>query len=562
MNSSVFSLFLLVFVLQRVESFFWVDCTYDQDTFHVEYACDGEIGIRFSHRTDQLLYCRNFIPGIDRASVRILSFRKCRDSKPPNAVINKYIGLRVYNLSLTGIESLNADWLEYQKFLDNFIASYNDLTEIPGDLFRYTPKITAIDFSFNQIQTIDPFMFDNIRRLKTVRFRHNLIGELHGRLFSNLLDLELLDFSHNRIKTIEKNLLTNNRKLKSLNLNNNQVKRLDCDFLLKFTDSLNSVNIFLNTLEVLTTKCANDRADMEFNVTISTNQSTIATIGNGQFEWIFNKMDFRKLFHLNFANNQKTNLSALLEEANSHLFTLDLSNTLFGELNEKTLQRFAYLKELYLSRTNLTNILFGTFHNQINLKVLDISHNHLGQFDFYLFLRNFQNLEILNLEGNDLTEIDSLSRMYFPKLTTLIISNNKLSCEYLANFLMKWNGLTLVNEPSNQVIMGGVHCIQSHLTTEKPTVIDKPVIQIQNMGTSEANIALSKNQLNELFVIKVLLIILAGMLCTICLCLICNKCRRAMKLYQLTETATGSILFTSQEDNNRIDNHNDNHDVE
>lgn len=546
-KSFVLILIQLVFAYHSVNSFFWVDCRYDKDTSHVEYTCRGEMGFRFSRRTDKVLYCRNYIPGIDRASVRILSFRGCHDSKPPITVIGNYKGLRVYDLSSTGIESLGADWLENHKLLENFIASYNDLTEIPFDLFRYTPKITALDFSFNQIQAIDPVTFDNVRKLKRIRFGHNLISELHSRLFAHLPDLELIDFRSNRIKTIADNLLANNRKLRSVNFNDNQVKRLDCEFLLTFANSY-TVNITLNTLEELKTNCANDRADMEFRITIASNDSTNAQISNGWSEWTFNQMDFNKLFYLNFTNNQYTNISALLGEANTHLFTLDLSNTFIAELNGKTLKRFAYLRELYLSRTNLSNILFGTFSHQTNLRILDISYNGLGQFDFYLFLRNFQNLEVLNLEGNDLTEIESLTRTYFPKLNTLIISNNRLSCDYLTKFLHRWNGLKVINVPSSQVIMEGVHCPHQNLTGEKIAThfdynfYDLPVFHSNDViSTTEASIALSGYNIKELFVIKVLLISLAAILALLCLCFTGYKCTRAFKLQPISETTDGTI---------------------
>lgn len=545
MSSFALILLQLLVVFDCVKSFFWVDCTYEKDTYHVEYTCQGAVGIRFGHRTEKFLYCNNYMPAIDRHSVRILSFRGCHDSTPPSAVISNYNGLRVYNLSSTGIENLSADWLEYLKFLEIFIASNNELAEIPSDLFRYTPKITAIDFSFNQIRSIDPATFDNIRRLKKIRFDHNLISELHGGLFAALVDLEILDFGNNRIQTIESNLLTNNGKLKSLNFGDNHIKRLDCEFLAKFVNSY-SVNISLNTLNELQTNCDNDRIDMEFNVKISSSESTMATICNGQFEWMFNEVDFHKLFHLNFANNRHLNISALLVAANTHLFTLDLSNTFIGELNGRALQRFAYLKELYLSRTNLPNILFGTFHHQINLKILDISYNDFGQFDFYLFLRNFQSLEILSLEGNDLTEIDSLSRAYFPKLSTLIISYNRLSCEYLAKFLRQWNGLRLINNPS----MDGLQCsVYHHSTTEYSIVIDQPIIRINDVETSKAHIAWYEDQSQEFFIIKLLLITLAAALSTVCLCATCYKCVRRIKRYPVREIATESVSFRDTEVN-------------
>lgn len=561
MKTLTFITFQLFIITYRVKSFPWVDCTYNRDTKHVEYICEGEMGYRFGYRTDFYLYCNNYMAAIDRQNVRILSFCGCHEATPPNAIINHYNGLRVYNLSSTGIEMISAEYLEYHKFLEVFMASSNELAEIPLDLFRYTPKITAIDFSFNQIQAIDPVTFDNIRRLKKIQFNHNLISELDTRLFASLFGLEFLDLRSNRIKAIESNLFTNNRKLKSLNFNDNQVKRLDCAFLLKFANS-HSVNILLNTLEELQTNCANERIDMDFGVKFAATAATAATIHNGQYEWIFSKLDFNKLFHLNFANSRKMNVSALLEQANAQLLTLDVSNTFIGGLNEKTLERFINLKELYLCRTNLPNIWFGAFHHQINLKILDISFNNFGQFDFYLFLRNFQKLEILNLEGNDLTEIDSLSRLYFPMLNTIILSNNRFTCEYLTKFQNQWNGLTLINNPSNQVFMDGVHCIYPHFTpssTEISTEMYQPIFYINDDDTSKANIEFYADQSQEVFIFTIVSIALAAILLTFCLCFACSKCIHKMKRYQV---ATESVSFQNQDDDNRNIRHGNRIDIE
>lgn len=260
-------LHLLNVYFQSVDSqfFHWADCSYDKDTSHVEYICEGENGQRFGRRNSEFLYCKNYELGIDRKTVRKLSFYECRGEQPN---MDSFVNLRTYNLSFGGLQRLNTDLMKTHKYLENFIVSNNELTKLPADLFSLTTEIIEIDFSHNKIRAIDPFQFDSIRKLKTIRFSVKKIAELHSRLFSNLFELEFIDFNDNRIETIENNLFSYNKKLKSVNFMNNHITRLDCQFLLALVD-VRALNISLNTLVELKTDCANESIHVEMNVTIS-----------------------------------------------------------------------------------------------------------------------------------------------------------------------------------------------------------------------------------------------------------------------------------------------------
>lgn len=276
--------------------------------------------------------------------------------------------------------------------------------------------------------------------------------------------------------------------------------RLSCDFLSSLT-SLQSLDISLNSLEEFDFNCLNDK--MHCNVNISTSeQATTLKVSDHQLNWIIPKIDFLKLRYLNLSNYRSNEISSILQETSTKIEGLDLSSTSVGELNESAFQRFVNLKKLNLSRTNLSNFKFTTFYHQRNLEVLDISYNNLYKIDFYLFLRNFQNLTSLNLEGNSLTEIDDIKRTHFPKLSLLGISKNNFTCEYLTKFLLQWPELKLIENPSNQTHIGGVDCLHGSTSQimDTDSLTENSYVDGRNGGFLGY-----PNHKNDLFNIEILL---------------------------------------------------------
>lgn len=136
--------------------------------------------------------------------------------------------------------------------------------------------------------------------------------------------------SNNDIDTIDADLLTYNKKLKTLNLNNNQVARLDCDFLTTLTEN-HSLDIFINTLEEVQTKCVSSTSEKQFDldIMISANETTTRLqVSDGKFKWIFSETDFAKLRHLSFSNGQIKSSIETIENVN-----IDESNVIMWQLN-------------------------------------------------------------------------------------------------------------------------------------------------------------------------------------------------------------------------------------
>lgn len=549
-KSAIFIVIILTAL--KCDAFSFYDCYYDEATYHAEYVCGVKQGENFARRTLDYLYCNNYSTGIKRNNIQIVSFSGCKTNQIDGDFLEVFAGLRVFNISFVELENLHSVCFRKNKYLEQIIASHNHLSNIADDLFSYTTELTALDFSHNRITQLDPFVFDNASKLTTINFSFNLIEALQRRLFSNLRELEVLDLGNNRIAIIENDLLIHNKKLTRLNFNNNHVKRIECKFLATLVES-QSLNIFLNTLESFDASCVNGAKYIDLNINISPNESTTALkISEGKFDWIFSNADFAKLRHLNLSNTRMENIITIIQSASKQLETLDLSNNFVGKLNESTFQSFTNLRNLYLKRANLSNFQFATFYHQRNLKVLDISYNNLIKIDFYLFLRNFQNLISLNLEGNDLTEIDSVTRSHFPMLSILAISKNNFSCDYLVRFLLKWPHLTLIDNPSNQTHMGGVDCF--HTSQMEPT----DQVDVGNTASNthhmqyaidQSNHIYSNNQSAELFTIKILLILI---LFVISVFFIVTKCKHPLQHIKervMSSTTERSVAYNNQKNN-------------
>ncbi|XP_031636144.1 leucine-rich repeats and immunoglobulin-like domains protein 2, partial [Contarinia nasturtii] len=357
---------------------------------------------------------------------------------------------KTLDLSSNQLNSLN--FVGKFENLEKFDASHNRFSNIPAKLFDSLPNVTELNWSFNKIAT-----FDN-------------------ETFAKLTHLCLLDLRNNEIQSIDKNFFENNPKLKELRLENNRIVRFDCNIFPILQNSLSDVQKSTNfesdweTLEELDLSCMGNlhlELDHEFGVLLR---------GSYNFVFRFAKETFRHLKYFNISGLHLENTSKLLALLGPSLQKLDISANFVGALNAHTFETFENLQVLNVSQTNLSNFGFETFYHQRKLSQLDLSYNQLKKVNFTLLFRNFKELKTLNLEGNDLVELNTVTHLIFPNLTSLAISRNRFSCDYLAILLLQWHNLHLVNNPSNQTHIDGVDCYHDKgQSNEKLSEVDKSV---------------------------------------------------------------------------------------
>ncbi|XP_055305908.1 uncharacterized protein LOC129570360 [Sitodiplosis mosellana] len=255
--------------------------------------------------------------------------------------------------------------------------------------------------------------------------------------------------------------------------------RFECTFLSSPIDS-EIVQLSCDHIKEIDTSC------MGKNIQIDSGNDGEIVFHSSQtnFELRCSKENFQKLKYLNISGNQLQNTSQLIALLGPSVETLDVSSNFIGEPSTQTFKRFTNLKYLNLSNTNLSTFAYGTFFNQQKLEVLDLAFNRLGQINFIKFLRNFRKLNTLNIEGNDLTEINSITKSTFPVLSSLAISKNRFSCNYLATFLLKWDNLQLIKNPSDETHIDGVDCHEEVQSITK-TVGVKSGHEVQTTTTTE-----------------------------------------------------------------------------
>lgn len=171
--------------------------------------------------------------------------------------------------------------------------------------------------------------------------------------------------------------------------------------------------------------------------------------------------NFSNKFALLFQCNSYSNNSILIILGSS-LISFDLSFSWIETLNNNMLSKFIDLKYLHLSHANITHMGLDTFRYQVKLEFLNLSYNRLLEVDSVIFSHKFQYLNILNLEGNQLTKIENIIPEHFPKLRIFAISKNNFTCDYLLTYLRQWEpfaSVQIVSDPTNyQTTVNGVDC--------------------------------------------------------------------------------------------------------
>ncbi|KAG4066235.1 hypothetical protein HA402_000459 [Bradysia odoriphaga] len=258
----------------------------------------------------------------------------------------------------------------------------------------------TIDFrncSFPQIKRNYFEMFENMH---TFNISNVELETLQLNIFRDAKNVTILDLSRNKLAEIPSHIFFNAKKLKFVDFSNNAISCID-PTAFEGATNLEELNLSHNNI-----------SELEDARTIS----------------------LPKLLKLDLSFNNFTKLTEHIFDKLSNLELLNLSCNSIGSLDSKVFSCLISLKHLNLKRTNLSNIEFGTFSQQRKLVSLDLSENQLTKLDFKLFAPILPDLQKLSLAYNQLKNLNGFRSETFPKLNSLQIQGNQLSCSYLANF--------------------------------------------------------------------------------------------------------------------------------
>lgn len=376
-----------------------------------------------------------------------------------------------------------------------------------------------MDASFNGFESNSLYsvQFETLTNLKHLNLSHTSISHINDENFSTLGDLRTLDLSGNSITVLNVDLFKNNNKLEELHLEGNPI--WICDWFSLLMKSIPVTDIIFKEID---TSCLKGPLQID----LEKENEVIFRVPRENFTFSYSKKEFKKVTKFQIPGNHLQNTQQVIELLGSSVETLDLSSNFVGRINARNFERFDNLKYLNLSQTNLSNFGFSTFYHPRKLKALDLSQNHLKNVNFTLLYRNFPDLNELYLEGNELRELDIVNPTIFPRLNSLAISSNRISCDFLAKYLLQWHRryTQFIVHPTNQTNIDGIDCVhEEHIVSEHTTMEESVKEELPTSDDIESTLSTkSRNDeivdgslvAAELRALKYLILVIFGALCT------------------------------------------------
>lgn len=385
----------------------------------------------YAEHTDNLICTRS-----DRAETEIVKFSAVKCPNIPADFFLCYPQVRHFDMSFSELEVIHRDFTNAYELL-YLTLSNNKLTELSSSIFSGAPNLTFIDLSSNQIEKVHNYSFAGLEKLSKLVLSNNRLVSLEQMTFSRLFQLEEILLDDNQLEVVHPELFADCHMVQKIRLNNNRLTQFD-EKLLQQMKYLSLLDLSNNRLtQFVSSNFETPRLELKVN---NNEVKTIDLFNVYIIEAVNNSVSTLKIndtsgiIHLAVANNSITDLSNLLRQFRS-LTYLDVSHNYVGTLNISTLSELRSLQKLYLRNCSIGNINHGTFYGQTELIALDISYNNLRHIDFDTFSPTLKNLEQLFIDGNNLTSIEALSKLSFPRLTTLGLSNNNFKCNYLNSAL-------------------------------------------------------------------------------------------------------------------------------
>ena len=375
----------------------------------------------------------NFYDKLNKSNKFSSIFFRYKDKKAINY-------LKEFNVDFNKIKrlSLIQDSQGNEGDNDMFFNTFFSFNKIENNLIY-------LNICFNVLISVDTGLFKKINNFKSLRYLYlknikfslltikldNLIvlslQNVKGLNISDIIcnKLEKLDFTYSNNSELLNDINVEELKeLKELNLNNNNIdgydngvlEILNCKKLEKLNLSFNKIKwingekskkVFCKELKVLKLNY-NSITDINgFFENVKYEKLQLLDLDNNAIEKIdsFEKANFKELKELIFSYNIITDISVLSKIKLEKLEKLNLAFNKISNMDILEKCNFKELKELYL------NYNYNYPYNISDIKILS----------------KFKKIEILRLDNNGISNINSLEILNFKELKVLDLGDNSIS---------------------------------------------------------------------------------------------------------------------------------------
>lgn len=367
---------------------------------------------------------------------------------------------------------------------------------IRNNAFTRQRHLRRLLLGFNPGLQLEPQAFEGLSSLQNLHLDYCSLTEsiLKDNYLEPLSSLQTLDLFGNKINRLQPSLFfANMTKLKELNLKLNQIDQICESDLVGFQGkhftilNLNSISLKAMSNDSFDwQKCGNPFRGMSFQ-TLDLSNSRLSV---GKLKLLFRAIEGTNISHIklsghigkgfSFSNLPDPDNSTFEGLRNSSVLSLDLSKNrifalkpgVFSSLKQvavidisknkvNQIHRNAFeglqanLKLLNLSHNLLGEIYSHTFVSLTNLLVLDLSYNHIGALGYGSF-SGLPNLKALYLTGNSLQDLGFPA--FLPSLDYLLLDDNKLTSSSVYSVTRFASNVMHLNIQDNRLTdLGGVY---------------------------------------------------------------------------------------------------------
>lgn len=311
-------------------------------------------------------------------------------------------------------------------------------------LERFT-NLTNLSLKGTQLTKFDMNVIKNHKKLSVIQLSGNSLTKIDNLSVLDNFDYPInLDLADNQLENVAEMLKNLTSKTVDLNLSGNFVGTLNATTFERFADMkrliLSNCSVLFDNLK-------------PFEPFEGLNELDISRNNLENVNFTSTSMALKQLQTLNVGHCDIKNITDVVKSLGPSLWKLDLTGNFLGKLDTEAFDTIkAGLKVLNMSDTHSTDAgIIGALKHLTKLENLDISGNKLKTLNFTSVSNH---LRRLYLNGNDLNEVENLTKSHFPVLNFLNISKNEFTCEYLANFLAhlkrEWPHLMMFGDPWEQ----------------------------------------------------------------------------------------------------------------
>ena len=348
--------------------------------------------------------------------------------------------LNLANNEITTLEDSDIFWPLYR--LKELKLSANFIRHVQGSSVAIkSESLQVLDLSQNQITSLPETVFSNFSRTLTLlSIANNSISSLPDKIFDSMSSLEILDLSGNLLQDshLSTALFRNLSSLLELNLSSNRLLDVkESKELFASLSSLEALKLGHNQLEnfpsfpplpqLRVLELSGNKIDRLDSFSLSgIRQITHLHLNNNQLSFVAEEalQNCSNVLVMDLSHNDLREAPSSLEFL-TVLQTLDLSYNQINNIDNAPILKMNHLWRLQLSDNMLQNISVGLFKNLKSLQIVDLSNNAIDEVERGAFDSN-EKLQAIRLDGNNLKTMDGLFQN-LAHLTWLNISSNHIS---------------------------------------------------------------------------------------------------------------------------------------